>query len=269
MALGQRIKQARLEKGLSQRQLCGDTITRNMLSLIENGSAKPSMDTLCILAGRLGKPVGFFLEETAVFSPNQELILRARTAPPAEALALLNDYKKPDVLFDPEYYLLTALSCMALAEQAIKENRMVLAAKLLEHAAQAGGSTLYYTPELEQRRLLLCHRAKTASAAKLSGQLPDNSAELLLRACGALETGDADRCAACLDAITNRDKAWYFLRGEACLLQKQYTEAAGYYLQAEADLPDAVYPRLEQCYKELEDFKQAYFYACRQRGQRP
>ena len=61
MALGERIRQARLEMGLSQRQLCGDTITRNMLSLIENGSAKPSMDTLCVLAARLEKPVSYFL----------------------------------------------------------------------------------------------------------------------------------------------------------------------------------------------------------------
>jgi transcriptional regulator with XRE-family HTH domain len=54
MELGQRLRQARLEAGLSQRQLCGDTITRNMLSLIENGSARPSMDTLRCLAARLG-----------------------------------------------------------------------------------------------------------------------------------------------------------------------------------------------------------------------
>ncbi|WP_353959843.1 helix-turn-helix domain-containing protein, partial [Klebsiella pneumoniae] len=59
MALGELLKQARLEKGLSQRQLCGEEITRNMLSQIENGSAKPSMATLSYLAGRLGKPVSY------------------------------------------------------------------------------------------------------------------------------------------------------------------------------------------------------------------
>ena len=39
--LGQRIRQARQEAGLSQRQLCGETITRNMLSQIESGKARP------------------------------------------------------------------------------------------------------------------------------------------------------------------------------------------------------------------------------------
>ena len=53
MELGQLLKQARLEAGLTQRQLCGGKITRNMLSQIENGSAKPSMDTLRYLAERL------------------------------------------------------------------------------------------------------------------------------------------------------------------------------------------------------------------------
>ena len=62
MELGQRIRRARLDAGLSQRQLCGEYITRNMLSLIENGSAKPSMDTLRYLSEKLHKPVSYFLE---------------------------------------------------------------------------------------------------------------------------------------------------------------------------------------------------------------
>lgn len=65
MELGQKIRQARLDAGLSQRQLCGEEITRNMLSLIEHGAAKPSMKTLAYLAQKLGKPMGYFLEEDA------------------------------------------------------------------------------------------------------------------------------------------------------------------------------------------------------------
>ena len=37
MELGEKLRLARLEAGLSQRALCGDEITRNMLSRIENG----------------------------------------------------------------------------------------------------------------------------------------------------------------------------------------------------------------------------------------
>ena len=66
MELGEKLRQARMEAGLSQRQLCGGEITRNMLSLIENGSARPSMDTLKYLSHRLGKPVSFFLDDATV-----------------------------------------------------------------------------------------------------------------------------------------------------------------------------------------------------------
>ena len=75
MEIGMRIKQARLAAGLSQRQLCGEVITRNMLSLIESGKARPSMDTLTYLAGQLGKPVGHFLGEQ---SGSEQAIALAR-----------------------------------------------------------------------------------------------------------------------------------------------------------------------------------------------
>ena len=58
MTIGQRILTARQEAGLSQRQLAGESITRNMLSAIEHDKAKPSLDTLQYLSGVLGKPVG-------------------------------------------------------------------------------------------------------------------------------------------------------------------------------------------------------------------
>ena len=80
MTLGERLRQARLEAGLSQRQLCGEEVTRNMLSQIENGTAKPSMNTLAYFARRLEKPVSFFLQEDAVCSPNQERMAQARAA---------------------------------------------------------------------------------------------------------------------------------------------------------------------------------------------
>ena len=84
MELAQKLKQARLDAGLSQKAICGDRITRNMLSQIENGSARPSMETLRYLAGQLGKPISYFLEDDAVTSPNQTLMEQARSASPSD-----------------------------------------------------------------------------------------------------------------------------------------------------------------------------------------
>lgn len=61
MTLGQKIKEARLSQGMTQKELVGDYITRNMLSKIENDSAAPSVRTLEYLAGVLNLPTGYFL----------------------------------------------------------------------------------------------------------------------------------------------------------------------------------------------------------------
>ena len=100
MTLGEKIRQARLETGLSQRQLCGNEVTRNMLSQIENGSARPSMERLAYFAARLGKPVSYFLEEDAVILPDLSPLEQAREAleagKDAYALEILEQMEVPE-----------------------------------------------------------------------------------------------------------------------------------------------------------------------------
>ena len=64
MNLGEKIKAARLERHMTQKDVVGDYITRNMLSKIENGSATPSVKTLEYLAGALGLPAGYFMNDS-------------------------------------------------------------------------------------------------------------------------------------------------------------------------------------------------------------
>ena len=80
MTLGQRILAARLEKGLSQRQLAGEEITRNMLSALEHDGANPSVATLRYLSEKLGKPVSYFLGEDLPPVQGYETLLQARQA---------------------------------------------------------------------------------------------------------------------------------------------------------------------------------------------
>lgn len=60
---GARVRELRRKRGLTQKELAGDRITRNMLSLIESGSASPSVQTLLWLAERLDAPVGYFFSD--------------------------------------------------------------------------------------------------------------------------------------------------------------------------------------------------------------
>ena len=61
--LGARVRELRLKRGMTQKELAGGHITRNMLSLIESGSASPSVQTLLWLAERLEAPVGYFFSD--------------------------------------------------------------------------------------------------------------------------------------------------------------------------------------------------------------
>lgn len=268
MELGEKLRQARLEAGLSQRQLCGDEITRNMLSQIENGSAKPSMQTLQYLAAKLGKTVSFFLDEGIAVSSNQAVMEKARQLlqnDPKQALAVLEGYQSPDGVFDQEKQLLTVLCCLKAAALAIEEQRNVYAVTLLEKAARAGRDCLYYTKDLERQGLLLLYRAKPESARQLVDGLPDLLPELLLRGKAALESGDPNGCIQILNAASHRDAQWHFLCAEARLARGEYALAVEHYKAAEESFPAETARKLEQCYRQLEDYKMAYFYACKQR----
>lgn len=248
MDIGNKLRQARLDAGLSQRQLCGDVITRNMLSLIENGSARPSMDTLAYLAERLGKPMSFFLGEK---SANAACIEKARQAYTqgryADGEAILKEYM-PDGTQDEEFGLLKLLTLLKMAEQAL--NRPPYARELLERAAEV--QTCYRTPELEQRRLLLLAEISPV-------ELPADDRPLLCRAKAALAAGNAKRCLALLEACEDRmNDRWRYLRAEAAFALEDYMAAAEYY-------PEDCYARLEECYRNLGDYKKAYEYACKQR----
>ena len=264
MELGKRIRQARLDAGLSQRQLCGDVITRNMLSQIENGSARPSMDTLRYLAGQLGKPVGFFLDEAQPAPHNQTILLQARQARGEAVLQLLEDYQAPDPVFDPERYLLETVTCLDMAEKSLEDGKPGYALTLLDRAQQAGEKTPYYTRELQRRKLLL-RFAAGADARSLALRLPDLEPELLLRAKAALDSGNPELAAVYLEGAKLRSSQWYFLRGQSWEEAGNYEKAIRCYLQAEPWSPQLVYGCLERCYKALGDYKNAYEYACRQR----
>lgn len=264
MELGQRIKEARLAAGMSQRQLCEGTITRNMLSRIENGTVRPSMTTMRFLAERLGKPVSYFLDETTVTSPNLQLMLLARQCyrqgDYSGALEKLEEYKTPDETFDDEKLLLQVKCYLALASNAILHERMPYAAELLQKAELAGKMSAYVGPELERERLLLL--AQTGEAV----ELPINDRELLLRAQQALTMGELQRCVQYLDAAEDWSAPqWQLLRGEAYFAQRDYGHAVTCYLAAEDHYSRRVWAKLETCYQMLEDYKMAYHYALKQR----
>lgn len=63
--LGERVRKARLEAGLSQAQLGAPHFTRAYVSAIELGKVRPAVKSLEFMAARLGKPASYFMEDEA------------------------------------------------------------------------------------------------------------------------------------------------------------------------------------------------------------
>src|ERR1019366_7043009 len=57
------VKQARSDAGLSLAQVAGGEISRTAIYFVETGKAKPSMETLKLIAERTGRPLDFFLSQ--------------------------------------------------------------------------------------------------------------------------------------------------------------------------------------------------------------
>ncbi|TSI05252.1 helix-turn-helix domain-containing protein [Lysinibacillus sp. BW-2-10] len=64
--LGKRIRKLRREKNLTLAELAGERLTKGMLSLIENGKAQPSIESLHYIAERIGVEVSTLLNDNNV-----------------------------------------------------------------------------------------------------------------------------------------------------------------------------------------------------------
>lgn len=225
MELGEKILRARQEAGLSQRQLCGDTITRNMLSQIEHGTARPSMGTLKILAARLGKPVSYFLDEdladTAAIAQGWMLLQQAEEAIAQEKFIYAQELLKKAGVSSPEMQRKKCLLLSRLPGAKPEEICKVL-------------------PGLDEELLL---RAK--------GALDMGRLDRCLHLLDAMEDPESPE--------------GQFLRGEVYLARQDYTQAAEAFHAAEGYEPSKTAPKLEICYRELGDFQKAYIYACKQK----
>lgn len=59
--LGERIRAARQQLGLSQAELAGNELSKGFISQVESGLARPSVRSLQVIAHRLGQPLDYFI----------------------------------------------------------------------------------------------------------------------------------------------------------------------------------------------------------------
>lgn len=285
MTLGEKLRQARLERGLTQAQVAGDQITRNMLSQLESDSASPSVRTLEYLASVLNVRVGWLLGDPAAEDGGRAQLAAARRLYEAgenQACAAL--LQGSPASQDEEGRLLLVRSAIGWSRQAFERGCIQEAEAAAGLAAEACPGSLYAGPqELAEANFLLarCALIRGGDSAEMVQAFQTQCMTLGLEGQRRLllaryylsqqQTQQAERELWSVPELSGTAKAEYLLlRGRLEIQKERYRDAVLYLRQAEQEpslpliLKKELYAQLEISYREQEDYKQAYVYAARQ-----
>lgn len=268
MTLGEKIRKARVGRHLTQADVAGDTVTRNMLSLIESGAASPSFETLIAIAKKLELPVAYFLSESddPLVYLKEERMPGVRRAFAAgryeECIRTLTKFGGED---DETAYLLA----YSYFERGCRHTRMGnLAAALsdFDSAKEYVSKTKYDTMRI--RALLPLY---TAVAHNITTPLLEFEAE-------SYEAPLREGCESDFFHYVTLDFSWFFtdpvyrehMEAKRLIKQKKYAEAIPHLCAIEENKSRetyqvfvmlGVYTDLQFCYQELCDFEKAYRYS--------
>lgn len=279
MHIGEKIKALRMSKLMTQSELAGNCITRNMLSRIEHGTALPSLPTALYIAERLNVPVGYLLTED-----DDELAYRKMTAIAdirralaakdfAGALSLVG--ATGGAMEDDELSLIRARCEYGIALEALLRGRLRAAVSGFDRALLAASKTVYDTEWLRQR-IAVCFRylsgisptlvSDVLDADEIEGVLAFGEAfEEYVQALERMDAGkDVSRYLAQYGTTlyAERLRALQLMRAEAYDKAQQALEA----MLAREDLTFGVllyevFGDLEICYRKNDDYKKAYEFA--------
>ena len=84
--LGERIRSARRDAGLSQSQLAGGELTKGFISQIESGLVRPSIRSLQHIATKLGRPLDYFIGDEPLAATKRSTFHRLAAEAAAERL---------------------------------------------------------------------------------------------------------------------------------------------------------------------------------------
>ena len=268
MTLGEKIKEARLERRLSQSELAGDEITRNMLSAIESDKANPSLKTLSYLADRLSLPLSY------LFAEKDDLLIQKKLSLISAIKNAFrdNEYEKCISLIlgigfiDDELALMLSTSYFNLGRAAVFSGSLKSAKQYLELTVKYADMTVYDTEGIRALSLMYSALADNIQAPLLNFDIKtfNDSIE---------REYDYDFYKYLLQDSSHKYKNSIYsshLDAKNYIKQRKYSEAIHLLSQIEnqknsfsynAYVILSVYTDLENCYKQLLDYEKAYRYA--------
>ena len=284
MNIGERIRELRISKLMTQADLAGDRITRNMLSCIENGSANPSLSTIVYIAGRLGVPAGFLLAEQGDEMAYRKMsnlsnIKKAYTTGDVQSCRSLCLSGCPEP--DDEISLLLANCDAEIAVEEFWSGKLRSSCRFFDEALSYAEKTIYSTDAIEAE-IRVYFRFMERISHTLYSDLLDEEKTLSVKsnsivsryldALYALDNGDISVAEALIDQLAQSGENSFFkalLQNKLLIIQKNYKQAQKALQQLLQDSATplnkielyTVLEDLEICCRENEDYKNAYRYA--------
>ena len=268
MTLGEKIKSERKKKKMTQEQIAGEKITRNMLSAIECNKASPSIESLIHIASKLDVPIAYFLsdDDNLFYFKKQSSIAKIRDEYSKEKYDSVIHLIEEIGETDDELAFLLACSAFELGRKRMLVGALISARKYLELAKKYCDKTVYDTSRLKM--LLPLYTALTENIQSPMLEFDSSDYKRLL-----IDKMDFELYKYVIADYDYEHSSPLFAKHRSAkelIKGRQYQEALRLLNEIveeknpetyNAHLMFLVYSDLEFCYKQILDFENAYKFA--------
>ena len=269
MNIGSKIKNIRIQKGITQSELAQNAITRNMLSQIESGKANPSLSTLIHIAKVLNVPIEYLISEDEDVFPYKK---KAAIAKLRKEFAngryhgCITIYEKELNDTDDEIALLLSYAYIECAKKSLFNGNLDTSNEYTKKAISFCQNTIYPTHDIEAIAALIGAISENVQSPKL-----EFDSDLFLK-----NVNDAvfiDMYSYLMEDKTHKffNKTLYeHLRAKELMRSFYYQNALEIMskieenksaLNVDATVLFNIYRDMEYCCKELRDYEGAYKYS--------
>lgn len=268
MTLGEKVKSVRIQKRMTQSELGGDVITRNMLSAIENDKASPSLDTLRHISAALDTPISYFLsdgDDLFLFTKAARMPTIVASLHSGSYNACVNQILKLEKL-DDELAFILSKCYFEMGIASVKNGALLSAKEQLLLCAEYANKTVYDTTRFEAvipLYLAICHN--------ISSPLLEFDEPSFLS--GIDSATDYEFYKYVIQDTSYEFKNELYschLAAKQLIKERRYNEAVNILTELEKEKKQrgsnayicfCLYGDIEICYRQILDFEHAYKYA--------
>ena len=270
MTVGEKIRQRRQALGLTQREVAGSEMTRNLICRIERGDCLPSLESLVLIARALSVPPAYLVsdkDDYAAFAVGEILpdMRRAFASERyADCMTLIGRIPPEGVVDEIAYF--AAAASLGLAERSMRDGNLKKIPEYVDAVKEYAGKTVLPTDWMLARAELCRAVAKSPESPKWEVKREEYlaNAEKAIGYNAYLYLTDETGIAC------NREVVKLHRQARELLTNRRYREALPLLLDLEEKKSSGeldpyflyrVYSDTETCYRELGDFEMAYRYS--------